>query len=163
MSERSFLAEEYEKSGNLEEALRYFKEAEERFPLERYKNLARERWMEIERRLEHRASVDDGVLFIVSCTGDKIWQENPNADRYVPAKDAYTGETVRSWLANPLSSEKRWLILSAKYGFIEPDHPICDYNVTFNDEKTGPVSDETLRNQVLYQYRWRVPFFFFLS
>jgi tetratricopeptide (TPR) repeat protein len=101
------LAEEYEKSGNLEDALRYFKEAEERFPRERYKNLARERWMEIERRLEHRASVDDGVLFIVSCTGDKIWRENPNADRYVPAKDAYTGETVRSWLANPLSSEKK--------------------------------------------------------
>lgn len=47
--------------------------------------------------------------------------------------------------------------MSAKYGFIEPDYTIPgNYNVTFNNPKTKPISLEILRKQVkekkLYKY-----------
>jgi hypothetical protein len=149
------LAEEYEKLQNLIDALKYFQEAEKRFPLEKYKNMAREGIKRVKLKLQEQSEPTDDTLFIVSCTKEKIWDSNPNALQYVPAKDAYIGKTIRNWLDNPLSSQKRWLILSSKYGFIEPNHPICNYDVSFNDEKTGPISDETLRRQVLHQCRWK--------
>jgi len=48
----------------------------------------------------------------------------------------------------------RWVISSAKYGYLEPEHPIGDYDVTFSDKRTGPISDESLYFQVMYQKRW---------
>ena len=43
----------------------------------------------------------------------------------------------------------RWVILSAKYGFIDPDFLIPGpYNVTFKRRATGPIDAETLRTQV---------------
>ena len=41
---------------------------------------------------------------------------------------------------------KRWVILSAKYGFIEPDQQISDYNVSFSsrDDKDNIVTDSRL-------------------
>ena len=41
------------------------------------------------------------------------------------------------------------MILSAKYGFIEPAFEIPGpYNVTFKRKKTGPISTDQLREQV---------------
>ena len=36
----------------------------------------------------------------------------------------------------------------------KPWHPISNYNVTFDDAETGPITDDSLYNQVMYQYRW---------
>jgi hypothetical protein len=41
----------------------------------------------------------------------------------------------------------RWIILSAKYGFIDPGEPIEQYEVTFKRVRTNPVSVATLRKQ----------------
>lgn len=69
---------------------------------------------------------------------------------------AYKGEHFLNWLKkkDTLNFPFRWVILSAKYGFIEPNHPISNYDVTFDDKSTGPISIETLKNQANYQVRW---------
>jgi hypothetical protein len=42
----------------------------------------------------------------------------------------------------------RWVILSAKYGFIDPDFIIpSNYDVTFGDPSTNPVATEDLVRQ----------------
>lgn len=96
----------------------------------------------------------EDILIIVACTKRKIWDEDPSQPTYVPAVKAYRGETV-TWLRNNVPEEKGFhcVILSAKYGFIELEHPIGYYNVTFANKGTGPISDESLRNQVHYQCR----------
>lgn len=96
------------------------------------------------------------ALIVVSCTKKKIWDENVSADPYVPAQHAYAGTTVKDWLSKyqPKLSNYPWIVMSAKYGFIEPDHPIANYDVTFSDPRSGPISDETLKNQVRYQPRF---------
>jgi len=41
-----------------------------------------------------------------------------------------------------------WVILSAKYGLIQPDYMIPEnYNVTFNDPDTNPITIQELSNQ----------------
>lgn len=46
-----------------------------------------------------------------------------------------------------------WVILSAKYGFIEPDHPIHEYNVALSNDETGPIDLVSLIRQAKYQTR----------
>jgi len=101
------------------------------------------------------------TLFVVACSKTKIWDINESAPEFVPARMAYQGDDFKKflkWVEESGLEQKgfRWLILSAKYGYIEPWHPICNYSVTFSDEATGPISDETLCRQVLYQTRWGV-------
>lgn len=44
---------------------------------------------------------------------------------------------------------EKWMILSAKYGYIESEFVIPeDYNITFKDLRTNPVSVPTLIKQV---------------
>jgi cytoplasmic iron level regulating protein YaaA (DUF328/UPF0246 family) len=42
----------------------------------------------------------------------------------------------------------RWVILSAKYGFLEPATLIELYEVTFKKKSTNPVSASALRKQI---------------
>ncbi len=42
----------------------------------------------------------------------------------------------------------QWVILSAKYGFLDPDTEIRNYNVTFLKSSTHPISVDKLRRQV---------------
>jgi len=100
----------------------------------------------------------DNALIIVSCTRLKIWEKNSGEKEiYKKAKDAYIGG--HDWFQKFKKELERkrpdfpWLILSAKYGFIEPEHPIHNYDVTFAKPDTGPISIESLKNQVLYQAR----------
>ena len=98
------------------------------------------------------------TLFIVSCSAKKIWQYDPTAPDFVPAKYAYKGRKFRSFLrwAEKEKIEQKgfsWVILSGKYGFIEPWHPISRYNVKLSCKSSYPISVETLKNQV-YQKRW---------
>jgi len=96
----------------------------------------------------------EDILIVVSCTERKIWKEDPSRPVYVPAIDAYRGTSV-TWLRNKVPEGRGFhcVILSAKYGFIEPEHPIAYYNVTFSKPNTGPISDISLKNQVCCQRR----------
>lgn len=93
-------------------------------------------------------------LHIISCSKDKTWDDPTVRARFVAAEQAYLGPEITAWLSDPRVHTSRWLILSARYGFISPDQPIENYDVTFDDEATGPVTLETLARQVRCQQRW---------
>jgi len=82
------------------------------------------------------------------CGKSKIWAKHPDAGP-TAAKDAYTGSYFR---ANRRYAEAQgcdWMILSGKYGLIEPDFIIPGpYNVTFKDLSTHPVTAEYIQTQV---------------
>jgi hypothetical protein len=88
------------------------------------------------------------VLVIVPCGLSKIWDKNPNAGPTY-AKDVYKGSPFK---LNRQYAERfgtKWIILSAKYGFILPDFEIPGpYEVTFKRKSSDPVSRESLRKQV---------------
>ena len=89
------------------------------------------------------------VLVVVSCGMRKIWDVNSSAGP-TPARNAYVGAPFK---VNREYAEKfadRWVILSAKYGFIDPDFIIPEnYNVTFKRPKTHPISVDDLRRQII--------------
>lgn len=164
------LGEELEGRGQLREALGAYKDAERLFPRPEWKQRAREGADRVSRKLLTEGAADTtetsagsegdrrNTLFVVSCTRRKIWSQEPMARTFVAAKDAYIGGMMRSWLKSELCQpETRWLILSAKYGFIEPDHPVSDYDVTFENDNTGPITLDSLRAQVEHQCRWHGP------
>jgi len=99
-------------------------------------------------------STKENLLIVVSCSERKVWGKENWGPTYVPAIHAYTGKDV-TWLKNnvPKGKDFHCVILSAKYGFIEPEHPICYYDVTFSDPEKGPISLDSIRNQVCYQSR----------
>lgn len=84
------------------------------------------------------------TLAIVQCGGSKIWKKQPNAGK-VPAKEAYVSGYFRKNRAYAEKFADRWYILSAKYGFLEPNTFIQNYNVSFKEAKTKPISTEKLR------------------
>lgn len=89
-----------------------------------------------------------GMLVVVPCGKGKIWDRSPGIGG-VKARDAYTGPP---FMKNREYAEKfgeKWVILSAKYGYIMPDFIIPgNYNVTFKDAKTQPIGFDVLRKQV---------------
>ncbi|MEM3382273.1 MAG: hypothetical protein QXO75_07655 [Nitrososphaerota archaeon] len=168
------IGEEYESQNRHHEALEYYKEAEKRFPLPKYKDTASNAIARVQRRLKEMKKFESPplnskidltsfdpktTLIVVPCTKTKIWDEDPNAPQFVPARYAYCGPDFRKFvklLENDRLESKgyKWLILSAKYGYIEPWHPIGNYDVSFNDANTGPISDDSLKDQVMNQKRW---------
>jgi len=93
----------------------------------------------------------DDQLVIVPCGYAKIWDKNPQAGP-TTAKNVYVGPpfTINRKYAESLGS--RWLILSAKHGFIHPDFIIPEmYDVTFLRKSSGPVTPSVLRDQVIQQ------------
>lgn len=87
-------------------------------------------------------------LCVVPCGKLKIWDKNPDAGP-TKAKDVYIGPFAKACIDY---AERfypgRYVILSAKYGFLFPDELIPgNYNVTFNDPKTNPIGVEELRRQ----------------
>jgi len=87
------------------------------------------------------------LLVIVPCGQAKIWKKNP---KHGPekAKTAYIGSPFKVNRAFAEKFSDRWLILSAKYGFIDPDFTIPEnYNVTFKDPSTKPIFVDALRKQ----------------
>lgn len=91
------------------------------------------------------------ILGILGCTKKKIWDRNPDIGP-VPALNAYQGTKFLSDLERVETLTTRWIILSAKYGFMDPDFVIPGtYNVTFNptcESSEPPVPVETLIRQV---------------
>lgn len=88
------------------------------------------------------------ILVIVPCAKAKIWKRYPNAGP-TPAREAYASAvfTVNREFAEKYGNA--WVILSAKYGFIEPSFVIpAPYEVTFKDAATHPISFVELTEQI---------------
>lgn len=87
------------------------------------------------------------TLVVIPCGKSKIWKKRLDAGP-TRARDVYTGPPFK---VNKEYAERfadKWMILSAKYGFIEPDFVIPeDYNVTFSDPTTNPISLERLKER----------------
>jgi len=88
------------------------------------------------------------TLVIVPCGARKIWDIKPDSGP-TRASDAYIGAPFK---VNKEYAERfgdRWVILSAKHGFIDPDFVIPEnYNVTFKKPSTNPVTVAQLREQI---------------
>jgi hypothetical protein len=85
---------------------------------------------------------------IVPCGKSKIWDTQPDVGP-TPAAEAYTGAPYKLNRQYAERFSDRWVVLSAKYGFIEPDFEIPGpYEVAFTKKQTGPTGIETLRQQV---------------
>ena len=88
------------------------------------------------------------TLVIVPCGKSKIWDKILMAAG-VKARDVYIGAPFKVNRDYAEYFGFDWVILSAKYGFLEPDQIILEnYNVTFNDSSTNPISLEELKIQV---------------
>ena len=90
----------------------------------------------------------NGVLVIIPCGKGKVWDRKPHAGA-VRARDAYTGAPFKVNREYAETFGSRWIILSAKYGFVNPDFLIPEpYNVTFKKRSSGPVSVAKLKEQI---------------
>lgn len=152
------LGEEHERGGRIDDAKRWFTEAHRLYPKAEFKAraLAALRRLGAPEQPERSgtAPAQGSVLHIIECSKRKVWDLAASTPRFVPARQAYLGDAIRSWLADPRASTERWLILSARYGFIDPDQPVENYDVTFKLPSTGPIPDDALAAQVCYQVRW---------
>ena len=89
------------------------------------------------------------ILVVVSCGARKVWDVNPSIG-FTMARDAYVGGFFRLNREYAERFGDRWVILSAKYGFINPDFIIPEnYNVTFKKRSTNPISISQLREQAV--------------
>ena len=89
------------------------------------------------------------MLVVVPCGMRKIWDVNPSAGP-TPAKNAYVGAPFKVNREYAERFADRWVVLSAKYGFIDPDFVIPEnYDVTFKRPETQPVSVSKLRRQIV--------------
>lgn len=92
-----------------------------------------------------------GILVIVPCGQAKIWDRHPQLGS-VAARDAYTGPPFKVNRQYAEHFAEKWVILSAKYGFISPNYEIPGpYNVTFKKKSTQPISSQLLQEQVTTQ------------
>ncbi|MDE3042579.1 MAG: hypothetical protein KGJ82_18685 [Nitrospirota bacterium] len=87
------------------------------------------------------------TLAIVQCGQRKIWDKHPDAGP-TAAKDAYVSPYFKKNRAYAERFADQWVILSAKYGFLEPDTRIQNYNVTFLNSASNPISIRDLKRQV---------------
>jgi hypothetical protein len=166
------LGQEFERQNTLGKALDYYIAAQKKFPLPQWKQKAAEAIRRVESKLGQHGRKETAektetpeVLVVVCCTEKKIWNEvsYPPGRFYVPAMFAYRGPEFQRWMtedrfvAGKIAEGFRWVILSAKYGFIKPSHPIGAYDVAFEDKNgqplNGPMSEETLRAQATEQPR----------
>lgn len=89
------------------------------------------------------------TLGVVPCGKKKIWDQDPNRGA-VPAGDAYTGTFHLLARGYAERFTDRWVVLSAKYGFLEPHDLVPGpYDVTFN-RPSDPrcITTQLLREQV---------------
>jgi hypothetical protein len=91
------------------------------------------------------------TLVIVPCGRAKIWAKHADAGP-TSASEAYIGAPFKVNRAYAKEFGDAWVILSAKYGFLSPIDLIPgDYNVTFKQRSTHPISTDELRRQVADQ------------
>jgi hypothetical protein len=91
------------------------------------------------------------TLVVVPCGSAKVWVRNPGHG-LAPACEAYTSGFFAGNRRYAETFGDRWVILSAKYGFIAPDFTIPgSYNVTFKRASTNPIGVEALQRQMREQ------------
>jgi len=100
------------------------------------------------------------IIFIVSCTKEKIWDDNDDLLVYISAEKAYTGKEFKSFLEwyhknNFKKLGYFWIILSGKYGFIESDHPISWYDINLSNPNHYAISKKSLQNQIKQLRKWK--------
>jgi len=95
-------------------------------------------------------------LYVVSCSAKKVW-EGHRAKPYLPAKQAYVGKTFQEFRRYAEAKGLKWEILSGKYGFIEPDHPIGWYDVYLGS--LGSIDAESLLAQTVQLRLYRGRYF----
>lgn len=155
---------ELEHLGKLEEALKYYKLAYKKFPLEKWKNIANDAARKIELMLEKKrgetvdlvtwedVNIDDKTLLIVNCTAKKAWNICNELPAKLPAILAYQGTSFHRFIIKLRELSQRsgrricWIILSAKYGFLEPCSMIENYDVTFGNENA--ITLDELKKQI---------------
>lgn len=87
------------------------------------------------------------TLIIVSCGKKKAWQKNSCA-KPIMAKDAYKSGYFKLCKRYAELFGDRWVILSAKYGFIAPESLIStDYDISFKRKSLRCISVEKLGKQ----------------
>jgi hypothetical protein len=90
----------------------------------------------------------NGVLVIIPCGKKKIWSKSPQAGP-TEAQLAYLGSPFVVNKTFAMKFGESWLILSAKFGFMEPTFIIPGpYNVTFSETEARPISIGELAKQV---------------
>ena len=86
------------------------------------------------------------VLVIVPCAKKKIWSKNSSV-KSIAAKDAYISNYFKLCKLYSERFSDKWLILSGKYGIIEPDFILHgDYNMKL-------ISSNEFKNMVNEQLR----------
>jgi hypothetical protein len=86
------------------------------------------------------------ILIIIQCGKKKIWAKDPLA-RSVKAKDAYISNYFKLCRRYAEGFSDKWIILSGKYGIIDPETVIKNY-----DKKLFPTNKFKIkvRNQLKY-------------
>lgn len=85
---------------------------------------------------------------MVPCGQAKIWKKYPGIGP-TKAKDAYIGPPFKVNRAFAERFADRWIILSAKYGLIDPDFIIHeDYDVTFTKPSTNPLTLDDVKKKL---------------
>jgi hypothetical protein len=96
------------------------------------------------------------LLVVVPCGKAKVWDRDPDRGP-VSAECAYTGSPYKANRQYAKRFGDKWVILSAKYGFICPSFVIPEsYDVRFGRRSADEVSLATLRQQASDLLgRWR--------
>lgn len=101
------------------------------------------------------AAVTDRILHISACTKSKVWDAHPDMGK-CEARNAYSGPMYNQAVSfytdmqDTFGFQPSWIILSAKYGFIDPHMYIDKYDISFSEKKDAPyvVSEATLSEQI---------------
>ncbi len=92
--------------------------------------------------------INASLLVVVPGGQTKIWKFDPKHGP-VKAMDAYAGSPFQVNKAFAQLFSDRWVILSAKHGFMDPDYMIPgDYDAAFKKPQTNPISLDELEKQV---------------
>jgi len=84
------------------------------------------------------------TLVVVPCSKSKVWGKYPHLGS-VRACVAYCGPLFRLHRQYAEREGDRWVILSAKYGFLDPSDLIERYDVSFNHPGSGVVESVLIR------------------
>jgi hypothetical protein len=88
------------------------------------------------------------TLYVVPCGKAKVWDKEPHRGP-VPAGEAYTGTLAGTAARYARQSGQPWIVLSAKYGFLDPEELVPGaYDTTFAQKSPDLVPVETLRRQL---------------
>ncbi|MCP4896362.1 MAG: hypothetical protein GY906_05250 [bacterium] len=85
-------------------------------------------------------------IIIVPCTREKIWSIEPQRGE-VPARGAYIKRAFARWRDHAENSGLPWVILSTKYGFLDPDQQITNYEARVSSAKSDPGYMTSLQEQ----------------